>query len=144
MNSIESGLAQLFKAQAAETPDNVAIVFRDEKISYAQLDQATDALGAYLRRRGVSTDVPVGIFMDTCPGYIVASIGTLKAGAAFMPMSLDSPEPSLRSVVSESQPKVVITKAGYSSRLNEFTGTHILPVDSDQSWKRFEAEPPKG
>ena len=143
MNSIESGLAQLFKAQAAETPDNVAIVFRDEKISYAQLDQATDSLGAYLRRRGVSTDDPVGIFMDTCPGYIVASIGTLKAGAAFMPMSLDSPEPSLRSVVSESQPKVVITKAGYSSRLDQFTGTHILPVDSNQSWKRFEAETPK-
>ena len=143
MNSTDSGMVQLFKAQAAETPDNAAIVFRGEQISYAQLDRETDALGAYLRRCGVSTDDPVGIFMDTCPEYIVASIGTLKAGGAFMPMSLDSPEPSLRSVVSESQPKVVITKAGYSSRLSQFTGTHILPVDSDQSWKRFEAEPPE-
>ena len=143
MNSTESGLVQLFKDQAADTPDNAAIVFRGEQISYAQLDRETDALGAYLRRCGVSTDDPVGIFMDTCPEYIVASIGILKAGAAFMPMSLDSPEPSLRSVVSESQPKVVITKAGYSSRLSQFTGTHILPVDSDQSWKRFEAETPE-
>ena len=63
---------------AAETPDNAAIVFRDEQMSYAQLDQATDALGAYLRRCGVSTDDPVGIFMETCPEYIVASIGTIE------------------------------------------------------------------
>ena len=87
MNSTEGSLHQLFKAQAAETPDSPAIVFRGEPTSYAQLDRETDALGAYLRRCGVSTDDPVGIFMETCPEYIVASIGTLKAGAAFMPMS---------------------------------------------------------
>ena len=121
----------------------MAIVFRGEQISYAQLDRETDALGAYLRRCGVSTDDPVGIFMDTCLEYIVASIGTLKAGAAFMPMSLDSPEPLLRSVVAESQPKVVITKAQFSPRLSQFTGMRVLPVDSDQSWKSLEAEVPE-
>ena len=78
--------------------------------------------------------------MDTCLEYIVASIGALKAGAAFMPMSLDSPEPVLRSVMSESQPKVVITKASHSSRLSAFSGTRVLPIDSDQSWKSFKAE----
>ena len=140
MNSTAGSLHQLFKAQAAQTPDNPAIIFRGEPTSYAQLDQETDALGAYLRCCGVSTDDPVGIFMETCPEYIVASIGTLKAGAAFMLMSLDDPEPLLRAVVSESQPKVVITKERYSSRLGQFTGTHILVIDSDQNWKGFKAE----
>ena len=135
MNSAESGLHRLFKAQAANTPDDPAIVFRGERTSYAQLDQATDALGAYLLDRGVSTDDPVGIFMETCPEYIVASIGTLKAGAAFMPMALDSPEPQLRAILSEAQPKVVITQARYLSRLKQLTGTHVLPIDSGQSWR---------
>ena len=139
MNSTENGVAQLFKAQAAETPDVAAIVSHGEQTTYARLDQATDALGAYLRRCGVSTDDPVGIFMDTCPEYIVASIAALKAGGAFMPISLDSPEPMLRSVVSESQPKVVITKARHQSRLSEFTETHILPIDSDQSWQSLKS-----
>ncbi|MDE2861021.1 MAG: thioester reductase domain-containing protein [Chloroflexota bacterium] len=143
MNSSESGLVHLFKAQAAATPDEVAIVFPGEEMSYSQLDQATDALGAYLHHCGVSTDDPVGIFMDTCPEYIVASIGALKAGAAFMPMSVDSPEPLLRSVVSQSQPKVVITKASYVPRLSELSATHVLPMDSDQSWKRSGAATPK-
>ena len=44
MNSAESGLHQIFKAQAAETPDTPVIVFGAEQTSYAQLDQATDAL----------------------------------------------------------------------------------------------------
>ena len=46
----EIGLHQLFKAQAAETPNGVALAFGNEQITYAQLDQATDALGAHLRQ----------------------------------------------------------------------------------------------
>ena len=139
MNSVERGLHDLFKTQAMETPDEPAIVFGHERISYSQLDQATDVLGAYLQYCGVSTDDPVGIFMETCPEYIVASIGTLKAGAAFMPMALDSPEPLLRAIVAESQPKVVVTKSRYLSKLDGFAGTHILSIDSDQSWRSFDA-----
>ena len=139
MNSVERGLHDLFKTQAMETPDEPAIVFGHERISYSQLDQATDVLGAYLQYCGVSTDDPVGIFMETCLEYIVASIGTLKAGAAFMPMALDSPEPLLRAIVAESQPKVVVTKSRYLSKLDGFAGTHILSIDSDQSWRSFDA-----
>ena len=137
MNFAESGLHQLFKAQATETPDTPAIVFGAEQTSYAQLDQETDALGAYLRRCGVSTDDPVGICMETCPEYIVASIGTLKAGAAFMPVALDLPDSLLGTLLSESQPKVVVTKARHLPRLSKFPGPLLLAVDSDQSWRAF-------
>ena len=138
MVSAERSLHQLFKTQAAKTPDSLAIVFPDRQTSYAELDQATDALGAYLRSCRVGTDDSVGIFMETCPEYMVAAIGTLKAGGAFMPMALDSPDLLLRAIVSESQPKVLITKAQHLSRLAQFTGTRILPVDSDQCWQGFD------
>ena len=123
MNSAESGLRQLFKAQAAETPNNPAIVFGDEQTSYAQLDQATDSLGAYLQRCGVSTDDPVGICMETCPEYIVASIGALKAGAAFMPIALDLPDSLLGTLLSESQPKLVVTKARHLAQTEQILWT---------------------
>ena len=137
MNSAQSSLHQLFKAQAAETPDTPAIVFGDEETSYAQLDQASDSLGAYLRHCGVSTDDPVGIYMETCPEYIIASIGTLKAGAAFMPIALDLPDYLLGTLLSESQPKVVVTKARHLPRLSNFSGPRLLPVDSGQSLRAF-------
>ena len=73
--------------------------------------------------------------METCPEYIVASIGTLKAGAAFMPVALDLPDSLLGTLVSESQPKVVITKARHLPRLSKFAGPRLLAVDSDQSWR---------
>ncbi len=139
MNSIASSLPDLFKTQAVDTPDAIAIVSVQEQISYSQLDQATDSLGAYLQYHGVLPDDPVGILMETCSEYIIASLGTLKAGAAFMPMALDSPDHLLRAIVTESQPKVVITKAQHLSRLSQFAGTHILSIDSDQSWTSFNA-----
>ena len=108
-----------------ETPDESAIVFGHEQITYSQLDQATDALGAYFRYCGVSTDDPVGIFMETCPEYIVASIGTLKAGAAFMPMGLDSPEPLLRAIVAE------IAAQGGGHQISVLVQTRRIHGDAD-------------
>ena len=139
MISEERSLHKPFETQASRNPDTAAIVFRDEQTSYAELDQETHALAAYLRWCHVSTDDPVGIFMETCREYIVAAIATLKAGGAFMPMDLDTPDPLLRAVLSESQPKVVLTKAQHLPRLGHITQTHILPLDSDRSWTRLDS-----
>ena len=117
----------------------MAIVFRNERISYAQLDQETNALGAHLRCSGITTDDSVGIFMETCPEYIVAAIGTLKAGGAFMPMGLDSPGTLLRAILSESQPKVVLTKEQHLPRLSKFNGMRLLPIDTERSWMNSDA-----
>ena len=139
MISEERSLHKLFETQASRNPDTAAIVFRDEQTSYAELDQETHALGAYLRRCHVTTDDPVGIFMETCREYIVAAIATLKAGGAFMPMAIDTPDPLLRAMLSESQPKVVLTRAQHLPRLGHITQTHILPLDSDHFWIRLDS-----
>ena len=139
MISEERSLHKPFETQASRNPDTAAIVFRDEQTSYAELDQETHALAAYLRWCHVSTDDPVGIIMETCREYIVAAIATLKAGGAFMPMALDTPDPLLRAILSESQPKVVLTKAQHLPRLGHITQTHILPLDSDRSWTRLDS-----
>ena len=137
---VEYSIHQLFEKQAENTPDAAAIVFGDGQITYAELNRMTGALGAWLQSCGVGTDDPVGIFMDTCHEYIVGALATLNAGGAFMPMAVDSPEPLLRGIVNEAQPKVVLTKGRFLPRLADFTGTRILPIDSDHSWREFEAQ----
>ena len=87
MSSVQACLHDLFKAQAGDTPDALAIVSGDVQTTYSDLDRDTDSLGEYLRDYGVATDDRVGIFMETCSEYIVACIGALKAGAAFMPLA---------------------------------------------------------
>ena len=140
MPANNASIHDLFKIQAARTPSTIAVVSGDEQTSYLELDRSTERLGDYLRRHGVSPDDRVGVFMETCSEYIVACIGTLKAGAAFMPMALESPDSMLGRIVAEAEPKVVITKKKHLSRLTPVTGMTILPMDSDQSWKSFDAE----
>ena len=55
-----------------------------------------------------------------------------------MPVALDLPDSLLGTLVSESQPKVVITKAQHLPRLSKFSGPRLLPIDSDQSWRAFD------
>ena len=137
---VEYSIHQLFEKQAESTSDAAAIVFDDGQMTYAELNRSTDALGAWIRSCGVGADDPVGIFMDTCADYIVSAIATLKAGGAFMPMAVDSPEPLLRGIVAEAQPKVVLTRERFLPKLADFTGTRILPVDGDHSWQKYEAK----
>ncbi len=130
----------LFKAQAAETPDAIAVVSGSEQLTYSELDRATDSLGAYLRHHGVSPDDRVGVLMETCQDYVVACIGALKAGAAFVPLELDSPDHLLKAIVAEAKPKVVITKSKHVSRSGLGADVHVLALDSDRSWSTSQAE----
>ena len=139
MISVESGLHNLFASQASRSPDAAAIVFPDGQTSYGELDRETDALGAYLRQCGVAADDPVGIFMETCREYIVATIATLKAGGAFMPVPLDTPDSLLRAMLSESRPKVVLTTSQHLPRLGQATQARVLAMDSDRSWARLDS-----
>lgn len=141
MDSPDFCLTDLFKAQAARTPDSPAIVSDGSEQTYAQLDRDTDSLAAYLQRRGVSASEPVGIFMETCPEYIVASLGILKAGAGFMPVTLDSPGHLVRAILEESKPRVVITRKQHQSRLNNLGDVHVLAIDGDEDWAGLDAAP---
>ena len=140
MISEDRSLHKLFETQASRDPDTAAIVSCGGQTSYAELDRETNALAAYLRKCHVTTDDPVGIFMETCREYIVAAIATLKAGGAFMPMATDTPDSMLRGILSESRPKVVLTKAQHLPRLGRIAQTHTLSLDSDRSWTLLDSD----
>ena len=135
MNSAQACIHDLFKAQAKKTPDIPAVVSLHARASYSELDRDTNSLGEYLRSHGVSTDDRVGVFMETCSEYVVACIGALKAGAAFLPLALESPDNLLKDILDEATPRVIITKQRYLSRLGLNSAAHVLSIDDDQSWR---------
>ena len=136
-------LQRLFKDQAERTPTELAVVSQEGEKTYRELDRESDALGAYLRQRGVLPDDRVGIFMETSSDYVVSCIGVLKAGGAFMPLALDSPEILLRTILEEARPKAIITKKRYFSRLNSYADGNLLLIDTDCTWRDMvEPQPP--
>ncbi len=77
---------ELFEEQAARTPDATAVVFRDRALTYRDLNQRANHLAARLRTTGVAQEAVVGVFADRSLEMIVALLGVLKAGGAYLPL----------------------------------------------------------
>ncbi|HJP91740.1 MAG TPA: amino acid adenylation domain-containing protein [Pyrinomonadaceae bacterium] len=87
----ESCLHELFEQQVAHTPENVALVFRDDQMTFAELNARSNQLARHLRTLGVSEESLVAICMERSLEMVVALLATLKAGAAYVPLDPESP-----------------------------------------------------
>ncbi|HEX2095399.1 MAG TPA: amino acid adenylation domain-containing protein, partial [Longimicrobiaceae bacterium] len=76
----------LFRQQAGRTPDAVALSFRAERLTYAELDRRSARLARALRRRGVGPEARVALFADRAPELVVALLAILRAGGAYVPL----------------------------------------------------------
>ena len=90
-------LPALFAAQAARTPDAVAVVFEDAQLSYAALDAHANQLAHHLRALGVGPETVVGLCVERSLEMVVGLLGILKAGGAYLPLDPDYPRSGWRS-----------------------------------------------
>ncbi len=114
-NKIEC-LHQLFEKQADITPDNIAVVFENQQLTYAQLNQSANQLAYYLQSLGVESEVLVGICMERSLEAIIALLAVLKAGGAYVPLEPRLNKERLDFIVKDTQIKLILTK--HSSVLN--------------------------
>ncbi|HEU4361428.1 MAG TPA: amino acid adenylation domain-containing protein [Mycobacterium sp.] len=92
-----AGLHEMVAATAARTPDAVAVSYGDRELTYTELDRRADDLAHRLQRLGVGTDLPdaaVPVLLDRSEDLVVALLGVLKAGGAFLP--IDPAQPTHR------------------------------------------------
>ena len=100
--------ADLFEAQASRTPDAVAILHDDQRITYAQLNAAANRMAHQLIAGGIGPEDIKAVCPDRSPGLLVAMVGILKAGAAYMPLDPDYPASRLALLLIDAQPKLVL------------------------------------
>ena len=79
-------MPELFAAQAARTPDAVAVVFEDSALSYAALEAHANRLAHHLQSLGVGPETIVGLCAERSPEMVVGLLGILKAGGAYLPL----------------------------------------------------------
>ncbi|NLA87256.1 MAG: AMP-binding protein, partial [Clostridiales bacterium] len=101
---------QIFEEQAAKTPDNTALVFKDARMTYKELNERANSLARTLRANGVGPDAIVGLIIDRSLEMIVAILGVLKAGGAYMPIDPDYPAERKAYMLEDSGAKVLLTK----------------------------------
>jgi nonribosomal peptide synthetase DhbF len=110
----ELTLPDLFGAQAARTPDAVAVVCGDRDLTYRQLDEQSNQLARHLIALGAGPEHLVAIAMDRSADLIVALLAILKTGAAYLPVDVDSPPDRIDYILTNARPALLIRDAAVS------------------------------
>jgi amino acid adenylation domain-containing protein len=103
-------LHNLFEAQAEKEPDRCAVSFADLSLSYRELNERANQLAHLLRSRGIGAGSLVAICMERSPLMLVATLGTLKAGAAYVPLDPSFPQQRLRFMLEDSRAPLLLTE----------------------------------
>ncbi|MFE5547316.1 amino acid adenylation domain-containing protein [Streptomyces sp. NPDC056534] len=124
----EATLTSLFADRAARTPHAPAVVFDDTTLSYAELDRRAEALARRLRERGAGPEQYVAVAVPRSAELMVALLGVLKAGAAYLPVDLDYPADRVAFMLADSGARLVVTAEESAGRLPAVPGLHHVVV----------------
>jgi len=102
-------IAEVFKQQALSSPEAIAAVFRNQKITYKDLNENANRLAWFLIERGIGPDALVCIFAERSINLLTSILGIFKAGGAYLPLDPLSPSARLHNVLEQSKSKFIIT-----------------------------------
>ncbi|MCX5241378.1 non-ribosomal peptide synthase/polyketide synthase [Streptomyces prunicolor] len=137
-----STLAAAFAAQVARTPDATAVVHdRTTTLTYAELDERAEELAARLRAKGAGRERFVAVAVPRSAELMVALLGVLKSGAAYLPLDLDYPAERLAYMLADSGATTVVTTERDADRLPSVEGLDVLRVDAEGDEALFGGTP---
>jgi non-ribosomal peptide synthetase component F len=117
------------EAQAARTPDAVAVVHGAGALTYRALNEAANGLAHRLRALGVGPEVPVGICLERGPAVVAAMLAVLKAGGVYVPLDPSYPAARLAFMAADSGMRVLLTQPSLADALSVPDGVRVLHVD---------------
>ena len=124
-------LHTLFEQQVERTPEAVAVVYEDERLTYAELNRRANHLAQHLRRRGVGPEVLVGLYLERSLELVLGLLATLKAGGAYVPLDPRYPQERLAFLLADTQMPIVLRQHSLEERLPA-SSTQVLCLDSPQ------------
>ena len=122
----------LFEAQAAATPNAIAVVVGGSELTYGALDRRASRLARRLRALGVGPEAAVGLFMERSVEALVGLMAILKAGGAYVPLDPTYPRDRVRFMLEDSGARVVLTQAARAAEVPAGTAAVVcVPPDDD-------------
>jgi amino acid adenylation domain-containing protein len=131
-----------FEQQAGLTPDAVAVSFGECRLTYAELDRRANQLAHYLRARGAGAEKLVGVCLPRTADMIVALLGILKAGAAYVPLDPRYPKDRLAFMLNDAGAVLWLTQRDILELLPEHAAQVICIDDEREAIEREPQEPP--
>lgn len=122
-------IVSMFREAADRFPDRTALVFKKKELTYHQVDEISDRIAAFLREQGIGRGKVVSILIPRCEYMVIASLGVLKAGAAYQPLDPSYPADRLTFMMKDADCACLIADEGLLDKVPEYTGTVLLTKD---------------
>ena len=134
---LDSTLHGLFEQQVARTPNDIALIFDNDRLTYTQINERANALARHLQNLGVNQESLVGVCLHRCTDMIVGMMAILKAGAAYVPLDPNYPQDRVAYMLEDAAAPVVLTEQSLVGILPEnkdatgsSVGFTVLPLDN--------------
>ena len=134
----------VFAERACATPNAVAVESDKKQTTYAELDQLSDCMARFLRSRGVTPQVPVGVLLERSTTLVVALLGILKAGGAYVALDPRDPPERLATIVQDAGIKLVLTEENYAQQIPgsvTAVSVHQIPMVPDHGPRQPQLAP---
>ncbi|MCR8843450.1 amino acid adenylation domain-containing protein [Paenibacillus sp. SC116] len=124
------------EAQAAKTPEHIAVVYKETKLTYRELDSAANRLARTLMAAGIGRESLVGILAERSAEMVVAILAVWKTGGAYVPIDPDYPEDRIEFMLQDSGAKVLLSQSwladhfAFMTQTSE-TSTSIIFIDDE-------------
>ncbi|HXB21453.1 MAG TPA: amino acid adenylation domain-containing protein, partial [Candidatus Solibacter sp.] len=134
-------LTALLERQAERTPDSTAVLFGNESLTYAELNERSNRMAHYFISQGAGPESLVGIALERSFEMVVALLATLKAGAAYLPLDPEYPQARLAQMLDDADPKLVLTSRKVRVRLPQETSLKVVELGTQETEKTLRQQP---
>jgi amino acid adenylation domain-containing protein len=134
---------QLFEAQVDRSPDAIAVVCQGRQLTYRELNICANQLAHYLQTCGAKPEALVGICVERSIEMVIAVLGVLKAGAAYVPLDPAFPKGRMAIILEDSRAEFLVTQLKLISKLPAYAGKAVY-VDEPEVTRQSPDNPGKG
>ena len=125
-------VVSLFRRQVQLTPDNMAVVYHDNKYTYREADDLSERIASLLVGKGLGKEDVVSIIIPRCEWMPIAALGVMKAGCAYQPLDPSYPQERLNFMIKDAAAKLLIADESLRDLVSEYDGEVLLTKDIKQ------------
>ncbi len=114
----QNSIHKQIEEQVIKTPDNIAVVYQEQSLTYRELNERANQLSHYLRKRGVVPEVLVGVCLQRTLEMVIALLAILKAGGAYVPLDPNYPQERLAFILEDTQSPVILSQETFQTLLS--------------------------
>ncbi|WP_339251670.1 amino acid adenylation domain-containing protein [Sporosarcina sp. FSL W8-0480] len=119
-----------FERQVVKTPDNIALVYEDEELTYDELNRKANSLSHKLRELGVGRNDIVAILSERNLEMMIGIYGVMKSGGAYGPIDISFPKDRINFILNDYSPKVILLGKGVDAPEGDYVCLHLFSEDA--------------